>query len=57
MFETELKKERVILVGVNVGSETDTEDSLDELMALADTAGAVCVGRVIQNREQIHPGT
>lgn len=35
----------------------DTEESLDELAELALTAGAETVGRVIQNREQIHPGT
>ena len=35
----------------------DTEKSLDELEELARTAGAVTVGRVIQKREQIHPGT
>lgn len=50
-------EERVILVGVSTGEEDDTEQSLDELEELAKTAGAVTVGRVIQNREQIHPGT
>lgn len=35
----------------------DTEKSLDELEELAQTAGAETVGRIIQNREQIHPGT
>ena len=33
------------------------EASLDELGELADTAGAVVLGRVIQNREAAHPGT
>lgn len=50
-------EERVILVGVSTGEGDDTERSLDELEELAKTAGAVTVGRVIQNREQIHPGT
>ena len=50
-------EERVILVGVSTGEGDDTEQSLDELEELAKTAGAVTVGRVIQNREQIHPGT
>ena len=50
-------EERVILVGVSTGDGDDTEQSLDELEELAKTAGAVTVGRVIQNREQIHPGT
>lgn len=49
--------ERVILVGVSVNDGDDTEESLKELKELADTAGAVTVGTVIQNREQIHPGT
>lgn len=50
-------EERVILVGVSTGEGDDTEQSLDELEELAKTAGAVTVGRVIQNREQVHPGT
>ena len=50
-------EERVILVGVSTGEGDDTKQSLDELEELAKTAGAVTVGRVIQNREQIHPGT
>ena len=50
-------EERVILVGVSTGEGDDTEQSLDELEELAKTAGAVTAGRVIQNREQIHPGT
>ena len=33
------------------------EDSLDELAALADTAGLVVVGEVVQHMEQIHPAT
>ena len=50
-------EERVILAAVST-SETDmAERSLDELKELADTAGAKTVGRVIQNRESIHPGT
>ncbi len=57
MFELEEEKERVILVGVSVEDDDDTEQSLDELEELAATAGAVCVGRVVQNRAQIHPGT
>ena len=55
----DLKKdiERVILVGVSTSDHDDTEKSLDELEELAQTAGAVTVGRVIQNLDQIHPGT
>ncbi|MCK5146963.1 GTPase HflX [bacterium] len=33
------------------------EESLEELAALADTAGAKVVGRIIQNRRNVDPGT
>ena len=57
MIELAKETERVILVGVCVSGQEDTEDSLEELKDLADTAGADTVGRLIQNREQVHPGT
>lgn len=57
MFEMKEEMERVILVGVSTSDGDDAEKSLDELEELAETAGAVCVGRVIQNREQMHPAT
>ncbi|MDD2981152.1 MAG: GTPase HflX [Hespellia sp.] len=57
MIDLKKSEERVILVGVSINDNDDTEKSLDELEELAATAGAVCVGRVIQNREMIHPGT
>ncbi len=57
MFEIEKTKERVLLVGVCMGTEDETEESLDELAELVKTAGALSVGRVAQKREQIHPGT
>lgn len=57
MIELGQGKERVILVGVSVDDGDDTEESLDELAELALTAGAETVGKVIQKREQIHPGT
>ena len=57
MIELREEKEKVILVGVSIDDTDDTEKSLDELEELAKTAGAVTVGRVIQNREMIHPGT
>lgn len=56
-FEIETPEERVILLGVSVTENDDTEQSLAELEELAKTAGAVTVGKMIQNREQIHPGT
>lgn len=57
MIELQEIEERVILVGVSTDDRDDTEKSLDELEELAATAGAVAVGRVVQNLEQIHPGT
>ena len=57
MIELSKEIEKVILVGVSVEENDDTEKSLDELEELAGTAGAVTVGRVIQKREQIHPAT
>lgn len=53
----EAARERVILVGVCTRENENVEESLDELKELADTAGAEAVGRVIQNRESMHPGT
>ena len=50
-------QEQVILVAVNASGEEDTNASLDELEELACTAGAVSIGRMIQNREKVHPGT
>ena len=57
MIELKETQERVILVGVSTSDHDDTEKSLDELEELAATAGAVTVGRVIQNLDQVHPGT
>ncbi len=57
MIELEKETERVILVGVRTSDQDDTFMSLEELKDLAETAGAVTVGKVVQNREQIHPGT
>lgn len=57
MIELKQEEERVILVGVELLGEENMEDSLAELAELASTAGAKSVGRVIQNREQVHPGT
>ena len=57
MYENDQLTEKVILVGVSQREDDDTEASLDELSDLAETAGAVTVGRVIQNLPQIHPAT
>ncbi len=59
--QTELPGEtsqRVILVGIYTSDEKDCVESLDELEALARTAGAVCAGRLMQKMtgEGGHPG-
>ncbi|MBH1939439.1 GTPase HflX [Mobilitalea sibirica] len=57
LYEIKEQIERFVLVGVAVSDNDDTAQSLDELEELADTAGAITVGKIIQNRERIHPGT
>ena len=57
IYETEELQEKVILVAVDLEDGTDVEHSLDELSELAETAGAVTVGRMIQKRDAVHPGT
>ena len=50
-------QDRVILVAVQASAGENAEESLDELEELVQTAGGCSVGRIIQNREAIHPGT
>lgn len=62
IIEIKEEPEKVILVAVSLDTrpeETDltTEASLDELDELVKTAGAVTVGRLIQNRERVHNAT
>ena len=57
LYEMQEALEKVILVGVSTGDNDDTRESLDELGDLVKTAGAEVVGKVIQNREAMHPGT
>lgn len=57
IFEIKEQEERVILVSVATNDGDDTQESLEELEELGKTAGAITVGKVIQNRESIHPGT
>ncbi len=57
MFEIKEQEERFVLVGVASSESDDTSESLDELEELAATAGAITVGKIIQNRESVHPGT
>lgn len=53
----EENKERVILIGVSLSAEDDLNESLSELSELVQTAGGQAVGRMVQVREQIQPGT
>ncbi|MEU5341206.1 MULTISPECIES: GTPase HflX [unclassified Streptomyces] len=49
----QLRLERVVLVGVwTSGTATDSENSLAELAALAETAGALVLDGVIQRRDK-----
>ncbi len=57
LIELKEIEEKLILFAVNTGQEDDAKECLDELEELVKTAGAVSVGRVIQNREQAHSGT
>lgn len=56
IYETKEVEEKVILVGVCLNENDDTQESIDELRELVRTAGAQTVGVIIQNRESIHPG-
>lgn len=57
IYETQEEQEKIILVGVSSADGDDTRQSLEELEELGQTAGAVTVAFVIQNRERVHPGT
>ena len=57
IYDTQEEQERIILVGVATADDDDTEQSLEELEELGQTADAVTVAKVIQNRERMHPGT
>ena len=51
-FET--KQERAVLVGLNAdcfrADQTATDETLEELEALLETAGGFCTGKMLQNR-------
>ncbi len=55
--QSESIREKAIIVGVSGinGNRWDTEEHLDELELLADTAGAVVMDRMIQERKQPDP--
>lgn len=56
--QTGQEREKVLLVGVDTGDgDLPEADSLEELAALADTAGAEVCGTVIQKMNNPEPGT
>ena len=63
MFDEQKIKEinRAVLVGLNCpglsAEENADEESLEELAALLDTAGGVCLGTVLQNKNSPDPRT
>lgn len=61
METNEKRKERVILAGVHTGRldylEDTTDESIEELSGLAETAGAEVVGVMVQNKAQLESGT
>ncbi len=61
LFDTAKKQSRVVLVGVHTGARDEindcTTESLDELELLSQTAGAVCEGRFVQNKQSIDSAT
>ncbi len=57
LFELQEAQEQVILVAASVSDEVAVQDSLDELEELVKTAGAVTVGRFVQNRHMIDTAT
>ena len=58
---TEDKIDRAVLVGLSAGclsrEENASEASMEELAALLETAGGVCVGTVLQNKDTPDPRT
>ena len=55
----ETKQERAVLVGLNAAcftkEQTATDESLEELEALLETAGGFCTGKMLQNRPNPDP--
>ena len=55
----EMVQERAVLVGLNADcftkAQTATDETLEELEALLETAGGFCTGKVLQNRHTPDP--
>lgn len=60
-LEKIIDKEKAVIAGLSADSmkirDRSTEESLDELEALLETAGGVCLGRTLQNRKTPEPRT
>ncbi len=59
-FATQIERERAILVAASISISRplmSMEDSLAELLQLADTAGMDVVGQITQNLKSINPST
>ena len=58
IFEYQIK-ERAVLVGLNADcftqAQTATDETLEELEALLETAGGFCTGKILQNRHTPDP--
>jgi len=54
---TPSKSQRAALIGLTAGDRDSTESSLEELARLTQTAGAIPVFRILQERRSPHPGT
>lgn len=57
MYENDTLVEQVILFAVDTDDGENIEDNLDELEELVKTAGAVVIGRMIQNKDKIDNAT
>ena len=56
LIDIKQEQERVVLFAVEISENDDTVSSVDELEELAETAGALTVGKLIQKRESASPG-
>lgn len=57
MYDNDKEIEKIIIFAVDLDNGEDVEASLLELEELINTAGAVVVGKLIQNRERLESGT
>ena len=55
--ELAVQRERAVLVGASPEGADIARESLEELKRLADTAGAITAGQLVQHVRRRHPGT